>query len=218
MVVENVKWRTLPYLVIEGMIDASAGAIAKNIVEKKVFFYAGGLNAEYGVQSLLSAFQVLSEVDEDVELWLCGKGELVSDIEILTNKYKNIRYFGYLSQPDIDRLMGDVFCLMNCRNPNDDFVKYSFPSKLLEYLVSGIPILTTKLPGVPNEYDEYLNYLDGSDSGCIVEGVMKILQQNDEYLLQKASRGRDFVLSKKNSKIQISKFIDLIIGKDDKYV
>lgn len=215
MAAENVEWSNLPYMVIEGMVDEDSRAIEKKSVDKKIFFYAGGLNAEYGVQSLLTAFQELFQIRDDIELWLCGKGELVADIQALGKKHRGLKYFGYLSQSEIDKLMGDVFCLVNCRNPNDSFVKYSFPSKLLEYLVSGIPILTTKLPGVPDEYDKYLNYIDGSDAIYIVHSVVKIMQEDEEYLREKANAGRDFVINNKNSKIQTSKFLNLIMDEGD---
>lgn len=218
MVVENENWLKLPYVVIEGMIDAASAPIVRVQLQQKVFMYTGGLNAEYGVQEILSAFEILLAERTDIELWLCGSGELVSEIERLAEKYPQIRYFGYVTQGEIEQLMTQVFCLLNCRNPDDAFVKYSFPSKLLEYLSSGIPVLTTKLPGVPAEYDEVLNYLDGGAAGTIADGIRNTLLCDESQLQDKARRGRALVLNKKNSQAQVLKFLNLIFSKDNKYV
>jgi len=46
-------------------------------------------------------------------------------------------------------------------------VRYSFPSKLIEYMASATPVLTTRLPGIPPEYEPYVYWIE-DDS---VEGI-----------------------------------------------
>ena len=46
--------------------------------------------------------------------------------------------------------------LVNPRPTTEEFTIYSFPSKNMEYMASGTPLLTTKLPGMPEEYHQYV--------------------------------------------------------------
>jgi glycosyltransferase involved in cell wall biosynthesis len=210
MAESGLKWRHVPKVVIEGMVEATEKVKKDRQIDRKVFFYTGGLATEYGVSALIEAFDILRKKCSDIELWFCGRGELADKITLLATQHDNIRYFGYIPQAEIDVLMQSVFCLINCRNPDDEFVRYSFPSKLLEYLVTGIPVLTTKLPGVPEEYDEFLNYVDHGNAEMIAVAIENLLSQPEEACLRKAAAGREFVLRSKNSQMQVSKLINLI--------
>lgn len=46
--------------------------------------------------------------------------------------------------------------LVNPRKGHEEYTKYSFPSKTMEYMASGTPTIMYKLPGLPIEYEEYL--------------------------------------------------------------
>jgi glycosyltransferase involved in cell wall biosynthesis len=50
--------------------------------------------------------------------------------------------------------------MLNPRDPSWPGTPYSFPSKLLEYLTTGKPIISTRLPGIPAEYFEVLRPVD----------------------------------------------------------
>ena len=68
---------------------------------------------------------------------------------------------------DFDPSIVIATLLINPRFSNEEYTKYSFPSKNMEYMASGTPILTTKLPGMPKEYYEYI-YLFEEES---IEGM-----------------------------------------------
>ena len=54
---------------------------------------------------------------------------------------------------------------VNPRPGAADFTRYSFPSKTLEYLDAGKPVLAYRNDGIPPEYDEHLLYI--SDPGPV---------------------------------------------------
>ena len=60
--------------------------------------------------------------------------------------------------------MKEAKLLINLRNPEDKYTKYSFPSKTFEYMVSGTPFFTTKLEGIPSEYYNYLYCIDSYET------------------------------------------------------
>lgn len=208
------NWSNVPAVIIEGMVEPTEKIVRENKVSRKIFFYTGGLASDYGVSALLAAFDLLRKERNDIELWICGRGELSGKIEALASLHDDIKYFGYIPQKEIDVLMRSVFCLINCRNPLDEFVRYSFPSKLLEYLLTGIPILTTRLPGVPDEYNKYFNHIDGGSPEMIADAIRKMLVVPVDYSNRKAAEGREFVLKEKNSKMQVLKLLKLIREKE----
>ena len=45
---------------------------------------------------------------------------------------------------------------MNPRFTGAEYTLYSFPSKNIEYMVSGTPVITTRLAGIPDDYYPYV--------------------------------------------------------------
>ena len=50
--------------------------------------------------------------------------------------------------------------LVNPRRGDEDFVPYSFPSKNIEYLLTGKPVVAYLLPGMPARYADFLCQID----------------------------------------------------------
>jgi len=89
-------------------------------------------------------------------------------------------------------------------------VKYSFPSKTMEYMASGTPVLTTVLPGMPKEYHPYVFLLEDETADGIADMLTKVLAHSDEELFQKGNEARTFVLEQKNNVIQARKILEML--------
>ena len=100
--------------------------------------------------------------------------------------------------------------MVNIRNPLLEAVHYCFPSKLFEYMLLGIPVLSVKLGGIPEEYKKFLfefEELKGEKIAVAIENLMK-----DKDKDKKAMAGRKFVAEKKNNLIMTRKIIEFIEG------
>lgn len=86
--------------------------------------------------------------------------------------------------------------LINARNPASPFTKYSFPSKTFEYLYSGTPFISTKLEGIPEEYNKYLYLISDNNPKTIAEKVMEILNTDVAVLDDRALKAKEFIKSK----------------------
>lgn len=64
-------------------------------------------------------------------------------------------------------------------------MKYSFPSKTMEYMSTGTPVLTTVLPGMPKEYHPYVYLLEEETADAIAEKLGQIFAQPAEALFEK---------------------------------
>lgn len=199
MVTDSLAWSDKEYLVIEGI--SSPATLAKpsgdtSPSQEKIIFYAGGLNKAYGIVQLIEGY-IKSGVK--AELWLCGRGELEAYISEISKTHPSIKYLGFLSASDVENIQSTASCLVLSRSPEESYTRYSFPSKLLEYLVSGVPVLTTRLAGIPDEYYEFLNVIEDSSSDGISVALKSFFAADPQFLLEKAACGKIWVSETKSS-------------------
>ena len=136
-----------PYIVVEGFCDQSMVNFSNSLEnkdEKRIIIYAGGLNLKYGIHNLVEAVKKLN--DNNVELWLYGTGDMNEALQNETSKY--IKFWGPKSNQEVVAAELRASILINPRPTEDEYTRYSFPSKTLEYMVSGSYTLTTRLAGI----------------------------------------------------------------------
>lgn len=201
----NVKKK--PSIVIEGLVDSkeiSDNSIIKKY-DKKVIMYAGGLYEKYGVKTMIKAFTEIS--DKNMELHLYGTGDL--DEYIKSIKDERIKFLGVVQNKIIVQEEKKATILINPRFSEAEYTKYSFPSKNMEYMVSGTPIITTKLPGMPKEYYDYIYLIEDESESGMRNSMITVLKLPREELTEKGKKARDFVLKYKNNNVQAKRIIDL---------
>ncbi|MGB4614118.1 MAG: glycosyltransferase [Erysipelotrichaceae bacterium] len=194
-----------PYKIIEGLCNVVP--INNNKTRIKSFVYAGSIDKLNGINILVEAFK---SVNTNYELHIYGSGDYEKELIQITKDYKNIKFFGLISHDEIQKIISNASFLVNPRNTTNEMVKYSFPSKNMEYLASGTPFLCTKLPCFPNEYFQYLNLFESDDVNGIKKGIENILTENYDILLEKAKKAQLFMLEHKNNKAQTKKILSLI--------
>lgn len=110
---------------------------------------------------------------ENFRLKLFGSGPFVEKLKTkYTKKDSRIQYMGVAPNAEVVAAELDASLLVNPRPTHEEFTKYSFPSKNIEYMASGTPLLTTKLPGMPKEYYPYVFLIENES----VEGYAKALE------------------------------------------
>ena len=142
---------TRPYCVVEGMYDSKESRpdpVLKNH-PTRTFFYSGMLHEKFGVTQLVNAFHMIA--NPDIRLKLCGSGDATNDIIELSKRDNRIEYLGLLNREEVLKEQHNADFLVNPRTSDGMFTKYSFPSKTIEYFVSGTPAIIHKLPGIPEE-------------------------------------------------------------------
>lgn len=205
---EVINKHKKPYIVIEGIANIKMQDIENKIENKyrsKVCLYAGGLYAKYGVKNLIDAFLELE--NKNIELHLYGSGDLEEEIKKI--KDKRVKYFGVVSNEKVVQEELKATLLINPRFTNQEYTKYSFPSKNMEYMASGTPILTTKLPGMPKEYYKYIFLIEDESKNGMKNILTKVLNLSKEELQEKGRAAKEFVLKYKNNNIQAKKIINL---------
>jgi len=199
-----------PYIVMEGLVDHNMIEVdnsLENKSDKKVVMYAGALREQYGLKNLVVAFNEYK--NEEAELWIFGAGDYASKIQEYAQIDSRIKFLGLASNAEIVKKETEADLLVNPRPANQEFTKYSFPSKNMEYMVSGTPILTTRLPGMPVEYYDYVYTIDGDEAQDLKLALESTLCNSKEELHAKGEKSKKFVLECKNNLIQSNRIIEL---------
>lgn len=100
--------------------------------------------------------------------------------------------------------------LIKPRPTDEEYTKYLFPSKNMEYMVSGTPVLTTKLPGMPKEYNDYVYLIEDETVEGLATTFENLLSKPKEELYAKGLKAKNFVLQEKNNVVQARKTIDML--------
>ena len=200
------------YIVMEGIYSNIDGVnnsvVAAEPSNKKIILYTGVLNREYGILTLLDAFDKIPQ--KDIELWICGGIGEVEEVKRRAERDQRIKFYGNVPRKQAIEYQRKASLLINPRPNRGEFVKYSFPSKTMEYLSSGRPVLMYKLAGIPHEYDIYLNYIPEYTPESMKDSILNILYGDYDMYLTKAAWGREFVLKTKNSKAQAKRILDFL--------
>lgn len=179
-----------------------------NIEAKKVVMYSGVIDKSYGIIGLIKAFEYL---DDTYELWITGEGTSSAEVKEMIDGRENIKYFGFLpSRDEVIRRQRMSMALVNMRNPQENSSKYCFPSKLFEYMISGVPVISSMIDGIPNEYYSYLIPLKSNSAEEIAEKIKLIGNMTDSERKAFVKKAYDFVVENKNNLMQAHKIISFV--------
>ena len=85
-----------------------------------------------------------------------GKGVHLESVLRAQERDGRITYLGYVANDVALRRQQESDVLVCPRLPDGHTTKYSFPSKVMEYLATGNPVVCTDLEGLPQEYRRHL--------------------------------------------------------------
>ena len=146
----------------------------------------------------------------NTELHIYGEGDFRKELEELAKEYSSVKYMGIAPNNVIVENELKATLLVNPRPTDADYTKYSFPSKNMEYMASGTPILTTRLPGMPKDYYDYIYTIDGNSKEDITAALQKVLANSQAELLCMGKKAKAFVLENKNNVAQSARILALL--------
>lgn len=203
-----------PYVVIEGMVnkkdagrDDSAGNYRCND-NIKYIVYTGTLTKKYGIMDLVKAFTYIKH--KNYRLIICGEGEAKKDIESYLIKDKRIIFKGAVKREEALEFQRKATLLVNPRSADEEYTKYSFPSKILEYMLAGKPVLCNKLKGTPDDYDEYLLYFNTNSLEGMAGRMVEICEKSESELEAIGEKNIKYVLTEKNNIKRAAEIIQMI--------
>jgi len=207
---EKIPVGKRPWVVIEGIYNLKddAPTPVKDCGSTKSIFYSGTLNERFGIMNLVDAFCMTT--NPNYQLVLCGTGDTVERIKDRANNDSRIKYLGLLNRSEVLKKQREATLLVNPRTPEGEYTKYSFPSKTMEYMASGVPTLIYSLPGIPDEYFNYCFHLEETRVNALYYKIEELLTTDSHSLSEMGKKARQFIIDNKNPYKQCAIIIRMV--------
>lgn len=211
---DYLKLKNRRWMIMEGSVDLSEieNTISESTSSNQIIvMYSGAIDMKYGIPELLNAFHKIDS--SRYQLWLTGKGNaesLVHEIEKIDDR---IKFWGFLSsRKEMLALQKKATMFVNTRMPTEVASAYCFPSKIFDYLLSGKPVLSFKIPGIPDEYFDYLIEIKSISIDSIKDSIIRIGNMTESERQYIGNLGKEFILREKNcikQGMRICKFLNI---------
>jgi glycosyltransferase involved in cell wall biosynthesis len=168
-----------PHVFVPGFAEIPNGA-SQN--KKPYFFFSGALYERYGIHALVQGFLDLNQ--DALDLIIAGYGPESSFIEAMAQQHRQLKFLGLISPAEALKYQAGAYANINPRPLEKDFDQVSIPSKVFDYIASGVPTLTTEHPFLKATFQDTLDWIEDSSSPGIRVALMRFLQ--DDYGLHQA--------------------------------
>ena len=174
-----------PNYVFEGLVDEEISTKKQPI--GNYYFFGGALYERYGVKRLINAF-IESDVPE--KLVIAGTGPLREYIFQNTEKNNRILYLSQLPKEKIYGLEQNAIANINPRPFSKKLDEESVPSKLLEYLASGVPTISTKHSKLYEYFKDDVYWIEDDSHNGIKNALNAFINGNKEEYKKRATSAR----------------------------
>ncbi|MCI8995576.1 MAG: glycosyltransferase family 4 protein [Lachnospiraceae bacterium] len=187
-----------PYTVVECVYTEPNYAKNLEIIDSKlkIIFYAGSIRKEYGIDHLLRAFSLIK--DQEYRLVIAGGGADEELVKFYEGNDKRIKFLGFITPQEVLKQQLSSHVLVSPRQSNYEYVKYSFPSKAVDSLASGIPYVAHRLPCDPPEYAAYINYPYDESDEALKEKLVEICNLSFAERKAMGEKAKKFICDEKN--------------------
>lgn len=200
----------VPALVLEGFANLELAHIhfeVNSAIDVFHVAYAGAINVEYGVENLVLAFKSIK--DPKSRLSIYGKGPLDEWVLKQCQLDTRIIHHGLVAHGDLMLRLKEASVLVNPRPAAQEFVRYSFPSKILEYMALGVPVVSTRIASMPGDYLPYLQLTKDDSVVALAEAIVLVSSQYPAAA-ERASRGQKYVIHEKSVATQGKRISDFL--------
>lgn len=199
-----------PYIVVEGGVEMEQ---LKNIPvpavkARKNILYTGSLSEYSGILELMEAMKMVKDHEAVLEIY--GGGYLTERVKEIAAEIPNVRYCGRVANTEMLKLQREAYLLVNPRPVEDPIAQVTFPSKMFEYMLSGTPVLTTRLNGLDEEYLKRVFSVADHSPESLAKGIDEVLATDPQELLQKAAEASEFIAKEKNWERQCRRIYDFL--------
>lgn len=199
------------YIVVEGIapeLENIVEQVGINHNNSKTLLYTGVLEEYAGIRKLVDAFRQVRL--KDVNLVICGTGSDAEYVKMAAEEDSRIVFRGGVGRDEVLCLQHEATLLINPRQPNGGITKYSFPSKTMEYMTSGTPMIGYRLEGMPSEYYDHMYTPTDLSIDALAACIQKTLSLPFDELKQKANEAARFIEKNKSSKKQVERILEFL--------
>ncbi len=163
------------------------------------FSFAGSLYERYGVKNLINAFK---DNDANYNLVVLGNGPLKSFITDVSKNNQHILYLSQVSKAKTYGIEQSAIANINPRPLDPIIDSQSIPSKMLEYLASGVPTISTMHPRLYELFKNDAFWIEDSSVEGIKKAISEFLKSSNTERTKKALSAKTKVYSMYGSLVQ----------------
>ncbi len=199
-----------PFIIVDGGVESSdITPLKRKRNKEKNIVYTGALVEYSGILNLIEAMKLIK--DEKVVLDIYGSGQIEETIKRETKIMDNVRYHGRVDNLQVKKIQREAFLLVNPRPVDDPISKVTFPSKIFEYMLSGTPVLTTRLNGFSEGYLDKMFFVDNNNPELLATEINKIISLSEKERSSIALKARTYVINNKTWAKQCEKMKEFIL-------
>ncbi len=193
------------------------GLKKENVTDKYIAYCGAVSNYKDGVDVLIKAFAIVANHIPDIKLYIIGgfpfKKDKEEDYALVDSLGLNERvvFTGTIPRELMPQMLKNAEVLVLAR-PDNIQAKYGFPTKLGEYLLTGNPVVVTRVGDIPQ-------FLKDGESAYIAEpgNVEDIAHKMIDAVSSPAAKeigqnGADVAMREFNSETESKKIIKFIYG------
>ena len=154
----------------------------------RAVYFAGALSEPAGVNLLLDAIPHVT--DPTLEFWFSGRGTLEDRLKQQAASDPRIRFFGFVTEEQYSSMLQQAAVLVNPRPSRLLENRYNFPSKLMEYLAAGRPVLSTATSDVAEHYGCDVFVLEDETPEGLARCIERVVAAPAEERAAVGARGR----------------------------
>lgn len=208
---ETVNTENKPWILMECLVDSLAipEKTSKKTESVPTVLYAGKLHKQFGLDILAKATEM---VKTECMFHIYGDGNYAEELKRRSREQDNLTIHGIVPVQKVVQEEMKSTLLVNPRTSHGAFTRYSFPSKTAEYMLTGVPVVMFKLPGIPDEYDDYLYYAKEETAESFADKINEVLGLSKKELEEKGQQARSFILSQKSNIKQAKRFVEFCLN------
>lgn len=198
-----------PWMLLECMTD-SQKFVDTTPVEasaQPTVLYAGKLHQQFGLDLLADTADI---VKGDCVFDIYGDGNYADELQKRSVTNRKMHIHGVIPSDEVVLAERRSTVLVNPRTSTGEFTKYSFPSKTAEYMLTGVPVLMFRLPGIPEEYADYVFYAEEETPEALAAAIDRILTMSIDKRKAFGLNARQFISEKKSNIRQALRVLDFI--------
>ena len=205
---ERLPIEDKPWVLMEGIFQGERPAEEPVKEPYKTIMFAGNLGTFKGIKTIVDAFEMIE--GDDYRLWIRGDGEYKTELLRIAEKDKRITWFPPMTREEVLDHERRSTIMVNGAEPDFDAALYFFPSKTMDYMASGSPTVMFHLGCMPEEYGQYIYYVEGEGAKGLRDKMVEVCEKPEEELKAFGKRAQDFIFEYKNPKVQCGKIIHLL--------
>ena len=180
-----------PSYIFEGIVEDREFKVTEEN-KNPYFFFGGALLERYGVYKLIEAYKELNP--KDIDLYICGHHGDKDRIKDVSKGYPGIKFLGLLPMNKVMEYEQKALCSINPRPFSEDLDRYSIPSKTLEYMAMGRPVISVRNTVLMEKFPDELIWVESAHRKDLIPAMEKVIKMKEEQRVKLGEKAKNRVL------------------------